>query len=223
MRWLFIAVVLALTASAAAAAAPFYKGKTVSFIIGSDAGGGYDTYSRLLANHLAGHLEGAPRVTPLNMPGAGSIRAANYLYNVARRDGTTIAMLDEAFPLNQMLGAPELKADATQLTWIGRIVSNNAVLFAGRAAPVQTIGDVFRTELIVSTAGTASQLNWTMLKNALGMKLKLISGYPGSNDALLAMTRGEVDAASMPWPILRVRGEQLIRAGEIRLLLQTGM
>jgi tripartite-type tricarboxylate transporter receptor subunit TctC len=204
------------------AASAFYKGKSVTFIIGSAAGGGYDTYSRLLASHIGRHIDGQPQVIPQNMPGAGSIRAANYLYNAARKDGTVIGMLDEAIYLNQILGTRELKVDAVKFNWIGRILPNSAILFARRDASVQKIEDVFSKELIVSTSGAASKLNWTVLNKTLGMKFTLISGYPGTNESLLAMTRGEVDALSMPWSILRVRGAQLIHDGEIKLLLQTG-
>jgi tripartite-type tricarboxylate transporter receptor subunit TctC len=223
VRCLWIATFIAFgPATVFAATNSFYKDKTVTFIIGSAAGGGYDTYSRLLAGHLGRHLEGQPTIVAQNMPGAGSIRAANYLYNAARKDGTTIGMLDEAIYLNQILGTPELKIDATKFNWIGRILANSAVLFARRGASVQKIEDVFDKELIVSTSGTASRLNWTVLKNTLGMKFTLISGYPGTNEGLLAMTRGEVDALSMPWSILRTREQRSIRNGEIRLLLQTG-
>jgi len=223
LRFFWLALALALAPlHAAAAADTFYKGKSVTFIIGSAAGGGYDTYSRLFASHIGRHLDGQPQVVPQNMPGAGSIRAANYLYNAARKDGTVIGMLDEAIYLNQILGTPELKADAVRFNWIGRILPNSAILFARRDAAVQKIEDVFNKELIVSTSGTASKLNWTVLKKTLGMKFSLISGYPGTNESLLAMTRGEVDALSMPWSILRVRGAQMIRDGEIKLLLQTG-
>jgi tripartite-type tricarboxylate transporter receptor subunit TctC len=221
---IFIAAVFALAPlSASAAPEAFYKGKTITFVIGSAAGGGYDTYSRLLAGHIGRHLDGAPSVIAQNMPGAGSIRAANYLYNTARKDGTTIGMLDEALYLNQILGTPELRADATKFNWIGRLLANSAVLFARRNAPVEKIEDVFEKELIVSISGTASRLNWSVLKNALGMKFTLISGYQGSNDGLLALTRGEVDALSMPWSLLRVREARTIRDGEIKLLLQTGL
>jgi tripartite-type tricarboxylate transporter receptor subunit TctC len=223
VRSLWVAALIALLPlNAIAATSGFYKDKTVTFVIGSAAGGGYDTYSRLLASHLGRHLEGGPTVVAQNMPGAGSIRAANYLYNVARKDGTAIGMLDEAVYLNQILGTPELKADATKFNWIGRILANSAVLFARRGASVQKIEDAFDKELIVSTSGTASKLNWTVLKNTLGMKFTLISGYPGTNEGLLAMTRGEVDALSMPWSILRLREQRRIRDGEIHLLLQTG-
>jgi tripartite-type tricarboxylate transporter receptor subunit TctC len=201
----------------------YYKGKTITFIIGSAVGGGYDTYSRLIARHFGQHLDGTPRVIPQNMPGAGSIRAANYLYNAAHKDGTVIGMLDQAIYLNQLLGTPDLKADATKFTWIGRIFANSAVLFARTGVEVQKIEDVFNKELIVSTTGIASKLNWTVLKNALGMKFTLIQGYQGTGESMLALQRGEVDALSMEWPVLRVTAEPLIRDQKINLLLQTGV
>ena len=130
-RRIFAAALLALLPlNGAIAADAFYKNKPITFIIGSAPGGGYDTYSRLIASHLGRHLDGNPSIVPQNMPGAGSIRAANYLYNAARKDGTAIGMLDQAIYLYQILGTPELKIDATKFNWIGRILRNSAVLFA---------------------------------------------------------------------------------------------
>jgi tripartite-type tricarboxylate transporter receptor subunit TctC len=223
MRCLLVAGFLVLLPRSASATENFYNGKTITLIIGSAPGVGYDTYSRLLAGHIGDHLEGRPRVIPQNMPGAGSIRAANYLYNSARKDGTVIGMLDQAIYLNQILGTPELKIDAPKFNWIGRIFANSAVLFARREAPVQKIEDAFGKALIVSVSGTASKLNWTVLKNVLGMKFTLIQGYQGTGDSLLALQRGEVDALSMEWPVLRVMGGPLIRDRKINLLLQTGV
>ena len=224
VRCLWLAAFLALLpAGAASAAEGYYKGKSITFIIGSAPGGGYDTYSRLIASHIGQHLEGRPSVIPQNMPGAGSIRAANYLYNAARKDGTAIGMLDQAIYLYQILGTPDLKIDATKFNWIGRILRNSAVLFARRDAPVKKIQDVFGKALIVSTSGTASKLNWTVLKNTLGMKFTLIQGYQGTGDSMLAMERGEVDALSIEWSILRITGGPLIRDKKINLLLQTGI
>ena len=234
-----------LALGSAADAADFYKDRTITFIIGSAPGGGYDTYSRLVASHLGRHLGGQPTIVPQNVPGAGSIRAANYLYNVAPKDGTTIGMVDEAIFLNQILGmkepatdaaqlgwfggilrrlmgTQETKTDAVKFNWIGRILANSAILFVRREAGVQKIEDAFDKELIVSASGTASKLNWTVLKNAFGMKFKIVSGYQGSNESLLALLRGEADALSMPWSILRNTGAELIRNKEINLLLQTG-
>ncbi len=245
MQWLCALFFVGLWFAPVATADEFYKGRSINFIIGSAPGGGYDTYSRLVASHLGRHIEGRPTIIPQNMPGAGSIRAANYLYNVAPKDGTAIGMLDEAIYLNQILGlqepAPEAerfdwvgrvlhqflrggeqKTDATKYIWIGRILANSAILFARREAPVQTIADAFDKQLIVSASGTASKLNWTVLKNMLGLKFKIVSGYQGSSESLLALLRGEADALSMPWSILRVTGEDLIRQKKINLLLQTG-
>ena len=224
MLRVFAAALLAvLPLDAAMAADGYYKNKSVTFIIGSAPGGGYDTYSRLIASHIGQHLEGRPSVIPQNMPGAGSIRAANYLYNAARKDGTAIGMLDQAIYLYQILGTPDLKIDAVKFQWIGRILRNSAVLFARREAQVHRIADVFDKELIVSASGTASRLNWTVLKNVLGMKFTLIQGYQGTGDSMLALERGEVDALSVEWPILRITGQPLIREGKINLLLQTGL
>jgi tripartite-type tricarboxylate transporter receptor subunit TctC len=227
---------------AAADAADFYKDRMITFIIGSAPGGGYDAYSRLVAGHLARHLAGQPTIIPQNLPGAGSIRAANYLYNIAPKDGTAIGMVDEAIFLNQILGVQEpvakpgwfggimrrvlgtreTKTDAAKFNWIGRVLANSAILFVRREAGVQRIEDAYDKELIVSASGTASKLNWTVLKNVFEMKLKIVSGYQGSNEGLLALLRGEADALSMPWSILRIAGAELIRDNKINLLLQTG-
>lgn len=224
LRRIWFAVLVAmLSAGPVMAADAFYKNKTITFIIGSAPGGGYDTYSRLLVTHLGQHIDGRPAIIAQNMPGAGSIRAANYLYNEARKDGTAIAMLDQAIYLYQILGTPDLKADAAKFNWIGRVLRNSAVLFARSDAPVKKIQDVFNRELIVSASGTASRLNWAVLKNVLGMKFRLIEGYQGTGDSLLAVQRGEIDALSMEWPILRIMGQPLMRDHKINLLLQTGL
>ncbi len=219
----YAAAICAPTLVRAADPADIYKGKNLIFIIGgSGVSGGYDTYSRLIAAHIGRHLPGEPTVVPQNMPGAGGIRAANYLYAVAPKDGLNIGMIDQAIYLNQILGKSELKVDATKFNWIGRMLSNTTVLFAWNTAPVKTIQDVFTKELIVSAPGSASRVNWLVLNNALGMKFKIISGYAGSNEGKLAMQRGEVQALSMPWPLLKAENGDWLRDKSITLLLQTG-
>jgi tripartite-type tricarboxylate transporter receptor subunit TctC len=211
-------------ASSHASAADFYKGQTVNFIIGSSGlGGSYDTYSRLLANHIGQFLPGNPSVVPQNMPGAGGIRAINYLYNVAPKDGTVIGMVDQAVYLSQILGTPELKADATKFNWIGRIKSNTAVLFVSSDAPVQKIEDALTKELIISASGTASRLNWHLLNNVVGTKIKMISGYKGAAESRLAMTRGEVHGLSMPWSEIKLQLSPWLAEKKITLLLQTSV
>jgi tripartite-type tricarboxylate transporter receptor subunit TctC len=201
----------------------FYAGKTINFIIASAVGGGYDTYGRLAASHLGQNLPGHPSVVPQNMPGASGIRAANYLYTIAPKDGTAIGMVDQALYLDQILGKPELTADTTKFNWIGRITSNNAVLFATATAPVKTIEDAMSQELIVSASGTSSKLRWTVLQRVVGLKAKIISAYKGTNESRLAMQRGEVQALSMPWTVLKSQEAQAIADKSINLLLQTGL
>jgi tripartite-type tricarboxylate transporter receptor subunit TctC len=206
-----------------AAAEDFYQGKTINFVIGYPVGGGYDTYSRLIAAHLGDHLAGHPSVIPLNMPGAVTIRATNYLYNEAPKDGTVIGMIDQAIYLNQILGTAQLRADAVRFNWIGRIVGNSAVLYAWHLAPVKKIQDALVRELIVASDGVSSRLNWLVLNSVVGTKLKLISGYPGTGEARIALERGEIEAMSQPWPIIKTELAQWLDDKKISLLVQTGV
>jgi tripartite-type tricarboxylate transporter receptor subunit TctC len=201
---------------------PFYKGKSISLVIASNTSGGYDTYGRLLARHLPKHLAGTPTVVPQNMPGAGGIRAANYLYAVAPKDGTVFGIFDQAMFLDQLLGIPGLRGDVRQLNWIGRLLSNSSVLFAWHTAAVQKIQDAFTHELIVAAPGSNSRLNWTALNALAGTKFKLLTGYEGPATAKIAMERGEVEALSLPWGVLREENPEWLSGKKINLLLQTG-
>jgi tripartite-type tricarboxylate transporter receptor subunit TctC len=215
------AVLLALTP--ARADEPFYKGKTISLIIASNVSGGYDTYGRLLARHLPRHLAGNPNVVPQNMPGAGGMRAANYLYAAAAKDGTVFGIFDQAVFLDQLLGIPGLRGDVRQFNWIGRMTSNSSVLFAWHTAAVQKIQDAFTHELIVAAPGSNSRLNWTALNALTGTRLKLLTGYEGPASAKIAMQRGEVEALSLPWGVLRAENPEWLAERKINLLLQTGL
>src|SRR5258708_25146825 len=146
-------VAVLLTLAPARAEEPFYKGKSISLVIASNTSGGYDTYGRLLARHLSRHLAGNPAIVPQNMPGAGGIRAANYLHSVAAKDGTVFGIFDQAMFLDQLLGIPGLRGDVRQFNWIGRLLSNSSVLFAWHTAAVQKIQDAFTHEFIVAAPG----------------------------------------------------------------------
>ena len=202
------AMVLAIVAGAAVLDAPlrgddFYKGKSIWLIIASNTSGGYDTCGRILARHLGAHLAGNPTIVPQNMPGAGGIRSANYIYNIAAKDGTVFGIFDQAVFLDQLLGVPGLRGDVRQFNWVGRLASNSSVLFAWHTAAVKKIEDAFSHELIVAAPGSNSRLNWTALNALTGTKLKLLTGYEGPATAKIAMERGEVEALSLPWGVLR--------------------
>src|SRR5436305_10627578 len=219
------ALVLAalITTSAAHADDPFYRGKTISLIICSNTSGGYDTYGRLLARHMGRHVAGHPAILVQNMPGAGGLRSANHLYNVAAKDGTVIGIFDQAVFLDQLLGAATLRGEAAKFNWIGRMMGNSAVLFAWHTAKVKSIADAFTQELIVAAPGSSSRLNWTALNALAGTRLKLLTGYEGPATAKIAMERGEVEALSLPWGVLQAENPEWLRDRKVNLLLQTGI
>jgi tripartite-type tricarboxylate transporter receptor subunit TctC len=223
---LWAALVLAALLSASVAHAaddPFYRGKTISLIVGSNASGGYDTYGRLLARHMGKHIAGHPAFVVQNMPGAGGLRSANHLYNVAAKDGSVIGIFDQAVFLDQLLGAGTLRGDPAKFNWIGRLVGNSAVLFAWHSAKVKTAADAVSHELIVAAPGSSSRLNWTALNALAGTKLKLLTGYEGPATAKIAMERGEVEAMSLPWSVLQAENPEWLRDKKVNLLLQTGL
>jgi tripartite-type tricarboxylate transporter receptor subunit TctC len=205
-----------------AEAKDFYKGKSMNFIVGYGTGGSYNAYSRLIAAHIVRFLPGKPSIKVQNMPGAGSVRATNHLYKVAAQDGTTIGMIDQAIQAFELLGRKGLKADVSKFNWLGRIVTNSAVLFSWHKSPIKKIEDALTTQFIVSASGSASRLNWTILNNVVGTKIKLITGYRGSGPALLAVERGEIEGLSRPWSAMKASQADWLRDGKIQLLLQTG-
>jgi len=207
----------------AAMAQDFYAGKTVQFIIGFSVNNGYDLYSRMTARHIAKHLPGRPNVVPQNMPGAGSLAAINHLYNVAPKDGTILGMIDQAAPLTQLFDSSSLKADVSKLNWIGRITDNAAVLYGWHTAPVQKIQQASSMELIIAAPGQNSRMLSTFLKNALDLKLKVLTGYKGASESQLAMERGEVHALTQPYSVLRAEKPDWIRDKKITLLMQVGV
>ena len=203
--------------------ADFYKAKGVTVIIGYDVGGGYDLYGRALARHLKQHIPGAPTIVVQNMVGAGGLRAANFLYNIAPRDGSVIGLIDQSIQLQQMLEPENVRLDVTKFNWIGRMVTNAAVLYSWHTAPVKTIKDLFDRDLLLASTGQNSRIMSSFLNNQLGVKIKLISGYKGTGDTILALEREEVQALTQPWSQLRTESAEWLRDKKINLLLQMGV
>lgn len=205
-----------------AQSAPSFASKQITIIVGFDVGGSYDGYSRLVATHIGRFLPGNPSGITQNMPGAGSVRATNHLYEIAPKDGTVIGMIDQAIQAFELMGRSGLKADTTKFNWIGRLASNSAVLFSWHTSPIQKIEDAFDTNFIVSASGAASRLNWVILNSVVGTKLQILTGYKGTSESLLAMERGEIHGLSRPWTAIKAAQADWLRDGKIRLLLQTG-
>jgi tripartite-type tricarboxylate transporter receptor subunit TctC len=211
-----------LCAMAARADDGFYAGRTLTFVVGFGVNTGYDVYSRIVARSIGKYLPGHPNVIVQNMPGAASLTAINYLYNVAPHDGTCIGMIDQAAALTQLIAPRGFRADVAKFNWIGRITGNAAVLFAWHTAAVQRIEDAYQKELIVSATGQNSRMMSALLKNLFGLKFNIVTGYPSSADSQLAMERREIDATTMPWSVLRAEKPDWIADKQVNLLLQIG-
>jgi hypothetical protein len=201
-------VILAFVTSPARADAvsDFYKGKTITVIVGYGTGGGYDVFARLLARHLGKHIPGNPAVTVQNMPGAGSMRAVNALYNTAPKDGTTIGMFGRDMPLVAILGTnPGVQFDPRKFVWLGSAsdFSNDAYLLMVRKdGPVQSIEEARRPDSQPITLGVTGEGSTgtdipILLRDTLGFKFKLVSGYPDNGAIFLALERNEVNGRTV--------------------------
>jgi tripartite-type tricarboxylate transporter receptor subunit TctC len=197
-----VALMFATQAASADPVADFYRGRQVSLIVGYGTGGGYDVYGRLVARHLGRHIPGQPNVVVQNMPGAGSLRAANHLYTTAPKDGSAIATFGRDMPLIGIIGHnPNLRFDARKFTWLGSSSSyaNDAyMLFVRKDAAVTSIADARQpggAPLILGGTGEGSTGNDVpiLLRDALGFNIKLIAGYPDGNAIFIAVDRKELD------------------------------
>src|SRR3954471_4240750 len=184
----------------------FYRGRTVTLLVGYSTGGGYDTYARILARHIGKHIPGSPTIVVQNAPGAGSMRAANTLYNVAPKDGSTFGMFGRGIALEPLIGTSPAQFEATKFTWLGSGADEAAVVVIRAEAGIKTWADMLSKPFTVGGEGTGSDpdVYALMLKNVFGVKLKLVSGYPGTTEMALAIERGEVDGrASWSWSSLK--------------------
>jgi tripartite-type tricarboxylate transporter receptor subunit TctC len=211
---------------AAYAAEPetFYKGKTVIISIGFAPGGSYDYFGRLVARHLGKHLPGNPTVIAETMPGAGSLTAANYLYARAPRDGTALGIVSQTVAIEEALGTSGVQYKAAQFNWIGRATSVNEVSLTFHSSSTKTIRDAIAHETTMAStgAGSPSETYLKLLNAVAATKFKLVGPYPASNDAMLAMERGEVDGAFTSYNTLKVFRQDWLREKKINILVQYG-
>lgn len=222
-------VVLAGLAGAPAAAQSveqFYKGKQIKFILGSAGGGGYDAYSRSITRYMGNHIPGKPSIIVQNMPGAGGLVAANYLFGVAPKDGSEIGMTGRAAAIEALINPADksVKFEATKFNWIGTPQQETGILMVSTKTPVRTLEDLKKYELTASSTGRAAATSVypRLLNNMFGTKFKVIEGYKSSQDGLFALERGEVTAHSSGGSssAFRNRVEPWVRDGKIIMLMQ---
>jgi tripartite-type tricarboxylate transporter receptor subunit TctC len=203
----------------------FYKGKQMTLIISTGAGGGVDLMGRLIVRHWSRYLPGEPQTVPKNMPGGGHMRATNFLYGQAPKDGTTLAAIIPSVVMHQMLGGEGVQYDAAKFNWIGSSSASNSMLYVWHTTGAKTMQDAMEKQLIIggTGAGAYTVIYPVLMNNLIGTKFRVIAGYQASDDVDLAMVRGEVDGrAGATFNTLMQGNADWVQDKKINILVQIG-
>ncbi|HMH50083.1 MAG TPA: tripartite tricarboxylate transporter substrate-binding protein [Candidatus Acidoferrum sp.] len=224
-RWLSIAILVTLAwAVSADAQSKFFEGKTVRIVVGFSAGGGYDTYSRAIARYFGRHIPGKPTVIVENMPGAGSMIAANHLYKIAKPDGLTIGNFAGGLVLAQVLGQPGIEFDARKLPWLGVPSREVCVCALTKASGVTSVATWMATAKPVKLGGvgpgTSTDDAPRVLAASIGLPIQLVRGYKGTAEIRLAAESGEVAGGCWQWESVKSTWRQGLESGEVNVVLQ---
>jgi len=226
----FIVLVLIATASAARAqsdqTADFYRGKTLAVVVGHEAGTGYDFFGRTLARHFGSHLPGTPNVVVQNMQGAGGLKAANWLYNVAPKDGTSIAVFAPEAAFKPLFGDPAALFNAVKFAWIGNMDESIGTCAVSDQSGIANLDHLLKRDALFGATGIAaptSQMTYGLI-NFVGARIKVVQGYKGTADVRIALNRGEIDGACGPSvSTLKTQWQDEIASGRIRPIVQFGI
>jgi len=220
-----VALVFAAPPVCAQAPAEFYRDKQVKFVVSSSVGGGFDTVTRLIARHVQKHMPGRPSFVVQNMPGAGGVRAGNFLATVAPRDGTTIALFQNTVPFEPLYGNKQALFDATKLAWLGSPSQEFAVFAIWHTVPVDRIEDARTHELVIGAPGSNSSPAFfgRVFHAVFDIRIRIIAGYPGAAEVLLGTERRENDGnSSAYWSSLKAIRPEWIAEKKLKFLLQYG-
>jgi tripartite-type tricarboxylate transporter receptor subunit TctC len=221
-----LGLALAAWPAAAQSVADFYRGKTITMAVGTSPGGDYDLRMRMVGRFIGRHIPGNPTVIATNMPGAGQMLVANWLANVAPKDGTVLAAISQNLAVHQATDASGVKYDVRTFNWLGNTTDTPNVINSWYTTGIRTIQDVFQRELVLGATGIASgSYLYPYALNALvGTKFKIVTGYPGGNDINLAMERGEVGGrGSNSWASWKSTRPQWLADKKVIILVQVGV
>lgn len=214
------------TGAAAGAPEDFYRGRTLTIVVGSGAGGGFDTTARLVSRHIGGHIPGAPTVIVQNMPGGGGLVAANHIFNAASKDGTVIGLFHEAQVMNQLTGGEGVQFDLRQFNWLGSSYVDPNVCIVRSDAPVTTFAALIGHATPIAVGGTGPGSNTydapRVLAAATGATLKAVAGYPTTNDVRIGVERGEIHGMCLGWESVQSASGQWLQDGYARVFVQNG-
>ena len=209
---------------AAHAQSNFFEGKTIRLIVGFTAGGGYDAYTRTIGRHMGKHISGNPAIIVENMPGAGSMISANYIYKAAKPDGLTIGHFIGGLFLQQLLGKPGIEFDAAKFNYVGVPAQDNFVLGIAKSTGIVDVDSWLASKQVIKFGGVASGSGSddipNILKATIGLPIQLVSGYKGTADVRLAFNSGEVSGLSNSWESTKSTWRKELETGELKLVLQ---
>lgn len=209
----------------AQSAADFYRGKTITIVTSTGPGGGYDLMARLLARYLPRWIPGLSAAVVQNMPGGGNLRAAGYMYEIASRDGLTIAVVENGIPLKQVIDPDSVRFDVARFNWLGSTGTSNEAIMVLDTAGVTSVADLKTRQIALGGTGPSSTLSMypAAMNNVLGTKFKIVLGYTSSTEVYLAMDRGEIQARSGTLPSALNWHADWIEKGKLRILAQVGL
>jgi tripartite-type tricarboxylate transporter receptor subunit TctC len=221
---LVILAVPALSASSARAES-FYEGKTITIVTSTGIGGTYDLLARSISRHMPRYVPGKPTMIVQNMPGAGNVLATNYMYNVAPKDGTVMAVIHAAMPLHQVLDGRGVRYDASKFNWLGSSGPENEVVLVWNSAGIRSIEDAKNKEVVLGATGEGSGLFILpiAMNRVLGTRFKMVSGYKSSEDINLAIQRGEVQARAFGIDSIRAQHPDWLKNKAIDIIAQAGV
>lgn len=202
-----------------------FKGKTITIITSTGAGGTYDLIARMFSRHMPRHIPGQPNMIVQNMPGGGNVLATNHLYNIAPKDGTMIGVVNNAIPLHQALGGKGVRYDARKFNWLGSTGARNSVTIAWHTSGIKTIQEVMQREVTLGGTGAGSSIVIfpTVMNHVLGTKFKIIMGYKSSEEVYIALERGEVQARSGSFTSLLAEYPNWLQEKKVNILVQVGL
>ena len=208
-------------------ASEFYRGRTLSIIVGSGAGGGFDTTARLVSRHIGRHIPGNPTVIVVNMPGGGGLVAANHVFSAAPKDGTVIGLFHEAQMMNQLTGGEGVNFDLREFNWLGSSYDDPNVCIVRTDAGIGTFADLIGGAKAIAVGGTGPGSNTydapRVMASATGASMKAVAGYPTTNDVRIGVERGEIQGMCLGWESVKSASGQWLEDGYARVVVQNGV
>jgi tripartite-type tricarboxylate transporter receptor subunit TctC len=221
LRSAIVAVSLLCAAASAAGAEDFYRGKTIKLIVPSAPGGGYDSYGRTLAQYLTKHIPGEPAVVVQNMPGGGGLTGANWLFNIAPKDGLAIGLLQRGVPFYPFFGDKNAMFEPLKFNWLGSITAEAGAVTVFHTSKAQKMDDAFKSEIVLGGSGPNDSETYPhLMNNTIGTKFRIVSGYKSNTETLLAIERGEVEGLSGSWSSMKSNRPNWVKDKQVRPLVQ---